>query len=100
MQMYVNTKIDGDCCQTYGLCGEQYSLDVIFNDYGVVTASRFRFQHTVMKTQEDYIRGLLETRRAADKFGSTLIPYDNTDGGVTVEFEVDPFYKPPRTYLQ
>ena len=53
-----------------------------------------------MKTQEDYIRGLLETRRAADKFGSTLIPYENTDGGVTVEFEVDPFYKPPRTYLQ
>ena len=65
-----------------------------------MTASRFRFQHTTMKTQEDYIRGLLETRRAADKFGGTLIPYDNTDAGVSVEFEVDPFYKPPRTYLQ
>jgi len=100
--MYVNTKIDGDCCQTYGLCGEQYSLDVIFNDRGVVTASRFRFQHTTMKSQEDYIRGLLETRRAADKFGVTLIPYDNEDDeGVQVEFETDdPFYSPPRTYLQ
>jgi len=55
-----------------------------------------------MKTQEDYIRGLLETRRAADKFGVSLIPYDNyADQGVQVEFETDdPFYNPPRTYLQ
>lgn len=53
-----------------------------------------------MKTQEDYIRGLLETRRAADEFGTSLIPYDNTEG-VQVSFETDdPFYKPPRTYLQ
>ena len=53
-----------------------------------------------MKTQEDYIRGLLETRRAADKFADLLTPYNNTEG-VEVSWETDdPFYKPPRTYLQ
>ena len=29
-----------------------------------------------MKTQEDYINGLLETRRACDKFGQGLTPND------------------------
>jgi hypothetical protein len=43
MREFVNLKIEGECCQTYGICGEQYSLDIIFDDYGVVRASRFRF---------------------------------------------------------
>lgn len=43
MQMFVNVKIDSECCQNYGLCGEQYSLDIIFDDEGVVRATRFRF---------------------------------------------------------
>lgn len=77
MRQFVNLKIEGDCCQLYGICGEQYSLDIIFDDYGVVRASRFRFQHQTMKTQEDYIRGVLQTRRACDQFASLLTP--NTD---------------------
>ena len=66
MALFVAIKIESECCQSYGVCGEQYSLDVIFNDEGKVTTSRFRFQHQVMKTQEDYIRGLVETRKACD----------------------------------
>ena len=70
MALFVKIKIESDCCQSYGVCGEQYSLDVIFNDEGKVTTSRFRFQHQVMKTQEDYIDGLIETRRACDQYAS------------------------------
>ena len=43
MQAFVNIKIDSECCQSYGICGEQFSLDVIFDDLGVVRASRYRF---------------------------------------------------------
>lgn len=43
MSLFVNIKIESECCQSYGVCGEQYSLDVIFNDEGKVTTSRFRF---------------------------------------------------------
>lgn len=50
MRMFVNTKIESECCQSYGVCGEQYSLDIIFDDYNTVTATRFRFQHQTMKT--------------------------------------------------
>lgn len=43
MQKFVEVKIDSECCQSYGLCGEQFSLDVIFDDEGVVRATRYRF---------------------------------------------------------
>lgn len=39
-----------------------------------------------MKTQEDYIKGLLETRRATDIFMQNLVP--NTDQVVTVNLAV------------
>ena len=41
-------------------------MDIIFDDLNRVEATRFRFQMQVEKTQEDYIAGLLETRRATD----------------------------------
>lgn len=50
MKMFVKVKVNSKCCQQYGICGEQYSLDVIFDDYGQVSASRFRFQHQVFKS--------------------------------------------------
>lgn len=39
-----------------------------------------------MKSQEDYIKGLLETRRATDIFSKELVPNANTD--VNVDFAV------------
>lgn len=81
MQQFVNIKIESDCCQSYGICGEQYSLDIIFDDLNRVEATRFRFQMQVEKTQEDYIAGLLETRRATDQFATRLTANNyNTNG--------------------
>jgi len=45
MQSFVKISIESDCCTLYGVCGETYSLDIIFDDYGKVTSTRFRFQH-------------------------------------------------------
>ena len=72
MALFVKIPIESVCCQSFGICGEQYSLDVIFDDNDRVTTSRFRFQHQTMKTQEDYIKGLVETRRACDQYASGL----------------------------
>ena len=47
MAQFVQIKIESPCCQSYGICGEQYSLDVIFDDTGRVSTTRFRFQHQV-----------------------------------------------------
>ena len=45
MRKFVTIEIDSDCCQKYGICGEQYSLDIVFNDQGKVSTTRFRFMH-------------------------------------------------------
>lgn len=45
MANFVKIKIESECCQSFGICGEQYSLDVIFDDEGRVSTTRFRFQH-------------------------------------------------------
>jgi len=45
MREFIKIEIDSDCCQKYGICGEQYSLDIIFNDEGKVETTRFRFMH-------------------------------------------------------
>lgn len=66
MRLFVGIKILSTCCQSYGICGEQYSGDIIFDDFGSVTASRFRYQNQPLKYQEDYIAGLVETRKIMD----------------------------------
>lgn len=91
MALFVQIKIESECCQSYGVCGEQYSLDVIFDDTGRVTTSRFRFQHQTQKTQEDYIRGLVETRQACDKYSSSLTTYTDAQvvGSNNLKLEID-----------
>lgn len=40
---FVKIKVNSKCCQAYGICGEQFSTDIVFDDDGSVTATRFRF---------------------------------------------------------
>lgn len=91
MQMFVNVKIESECCQKFGICGEQFVTDISFNKNGEVDATRFRFQHRPVRYQEDYIRALVETRRVCDKYGADLVTKDfSEEPEVDVEFNIDP----------
>ena len=68
----------------------------MFDDFGSVTATRFRYQSQVVKYQEDYIRGLLETRRATDIYSQELIPNDNTQ--VNIQLAVP--HQKEKSYLE
>ncbi len=46
MKKFVKIKVESDCCQKYGICGEQFVTDVAFDRDGRVSATRFRFSHT------------------------------------------------------
>ena len=81
MAKFVTIKVDTDCCQRFGVCGEQYVGDIAFDDEGRVTATRFRFQHTMLHTQDDYIKALVETRRVADEFADKIVPNDSPEEG-------------------
>jgi Niemann-Pick C1 protein len=79
MAKFVKIKIDSDCCQLYGICGEQYVQDVVFNNDGKVISTRFRFQHTMTYDDDDYTRALVETRKVADSFANKLVTLDDIE---------------------
>lgn len=72
MGKFVKLKIDSECCQQYGICGEQYVGDVVFNQDSKVISTRFRFQHQMTRTDDDYTRALVESRKVADEFSTKL----------------------------
>ena len=74
MRTFIEIKVESDCCQKYGICGEQYVTDISFDRNGKVSATRFRFSHTPVRFQDDFIRDLILTRRVADLFSEKLIP--------------------------
>ena len=73
MRQFVQVKVESDCCQKYGICGEQFVTDVAFDKTGRVSATRFRFSHTPVRYQDDFIQDLVLTRRVADLFSDQLI---------------------------
>lgn len=98
MNKFVQIKIESDCCQNYGICGEQYIGDIVFNDDGKVVSTRFRFQHTMTYTDDDYTRALVETRKVSDEFASKLHILEDieddedTNGKVKSVFAYSLFY--------
>lgn len=87
MRAFVNIKILSDCCQSYGICGEQYSGDIIFDDFGSVRATRFRYQNQPLKYQADYIDGLVQTRKIMEIYSAELVAINDSDM-VTVEMAI------------
>lgn len=80
MRHFINIKVESECCQKYGICGEQFVSDVSFDKNGKVSSTRFRFQHTPVLYQDDFIRDLILTRRVADLFSKKLIQNKKTPG--------------------
>jgi len=68
MRKFVDIKIESECCLRYGLCGEQYVKDIVFDADGDIESTRFRFYHPPLRVQADYIRDLQATRYIVDKY--------------------------------
>jgi Niemann-Pick C1 protein len=83
MRAFTNIKVESDCCQKYGICGEQFVTDISFDKNGKVSATRFRFSHMPVRYQDDFIRDLILTRRVADLFSEKLISKSNQPVTVT-----------------
>jgi len=72
LKKFVEVKINSECCLQYGLCGEQYVKDIVFDEDGEVESTRFRFFHPPLRVQADYIRDLQATRYVVDSFNGKL----------------------------
>lgn len=56
LRKFLSVKITSGCCQSYGICGEQYATDLIFGDDGKLKSSRLRVMHKPLRNSYDYIR--------------------------------------------
>lgn len=83
VKRFLSVPIESECCKKYGICGEQYDTDIIFNEYGDIVSSRFRFQHTALTTQKKYIDAYRDTRKTVDKLSDGLVPNMNSDPDLT-----------------
>ena len=80
MAKFVQINTTSECCQSFGICGDQFALDVIFDDTGIVSTTRFRFMHKLQKSQGDLIKGLVQTRNACDLYSKNLTTYEDAEG--------------------
>lgn len=78
VRRFLDVTIESVCCKKYGICGEQFDTDIIFDSTGNVKTSRFRFQHKALKNQKDYINALRDTRYAVDQMAKDMVPNMNS----------------------
>ena len=67
LKKFMEVEIGSLCCQTYGICGEQFNKDISFNDDGTIRSSRLRFMHTPLRGSEDYIKAAQSARQTIEK---------------------------------
>lgn len=72
LRRFVNTKITSQCCQRFGICGEQFQADIVTDDAGYVKTSRLRYQHRPIHNSKEYILTFEQTRQVVDKLSENL----------------------------
>lgn len=66
--------IESNCCQNYGICGEQYISDIRTDaETGKLLSSRLRVMTKPLHNSSEYIRAARETRLAMDHVMGPLI---------------------------
>lgn len=66
LRKFLEVSITSTCCQSYGICGEQYSSDLEFDEQGKLISTRLRVMHRPLRNSYDYIRAAREMRLAVD----------------------------------
>jgi Niemann-Pick C1 protein len=87
VRQFLNISIDSACCQSSGICGEQYQSDVVFNHHGMgIAASRLRFQLQPLRNEEDFIGSYATLRQALRQLAGLIperYPGQRTSGGTS-----------------
>lgn len=69
---FLKVKIDSKCCTEFAVCGEQYRDDIVFNENGVIEASRFRFFHKPLTVQKVYVDSIIQTKTVLSEYAKNF----------------------------
>jgi Niemann-Pick C1 protein len=78
LRKFLEISITSPCCQSYGICGEQYSSDMQFGEDGKLVSTRLRVMHRPLRNSYDYIRSAREMRLAVQYVMGPLLEQDST----------------------
>lgn len=68
VRVFLHIPVTSQCCQNYGICGEQYQSDVVFSTSSSIATSRLRFQLTKLSTETKFIRSYVFLQRFCEQF--------------------------------
>jgi len=69
---FLNIKLTDSCCSRYGICGEQYADDFVFDEFGKLQVTKFRFNHVPLNDQDSFINSFLQIRTIVDQYSRDL----------------------------
>ena len=69
---FLKIKIDSKCCNEFAVCGEQYRDDIVFDENGVIEASRFRFFHKPLTVQSVYVDSIIQTKSVLSEYAKNF----------------------------
>jgi Niemann-Pick C1 protein len=69
---FLKIKIDSKCCNEFAVCGEQYRDDIVFDENGVIEASRFRFFHKPLTVQKVYVDSIIQTKTVLAEYSKNF----------------------------
>ncbi|OQR99171.1 Resistance-Nodulation-Cell Division (RND) Superfamily [Thraustotheca clavata] len=84
VQNFTRIPIESQCCQSYGMCGAQYAMDIDFHlsQDGIangISASRMRFQVTPMTNQSMFINSFYYLTTFSTKWSESIEPLDGSN---------------------
>ena len=76
---FLKVKINSKCCQEFAVCGETYKDDIVFDDNGLIEASRFRFSHKPLTKQSVYVDSIIQTKSVLSQYAKNFTSYQGKD---------------------
>lgn len=74
---FLKIKVNSECCNFYGVCGEIYENDIIFDKNNEIKISRLLYFHNSLAKEKNFIESRVETNEIIKKYENKFIKKEN-----------------------
>ena len=74
---FLKIKVNSECCNFYGVCGEIYENDIIFDKNNEIKISRLLYFHNSLKKEKNFIESRVEANEIIKKYKKKFIKKEN-----------------------
>ena len=77
VKKFLKIKVNSECCKFYGVCGEIYENDIIFDKNNEIKISRLLYFHNFLAKEKNFIESREETNEIIKKYKNKFIKKEN-----------------------